>query len=160
RSELVMKGEFVDLDDDSVDLVLDTRPVFAEVLDESDHAIDVLEDAVVARGRQPPSREQLVHLGLGRDGRLWPGADSVHQHPEPAETVLHQFQLSGVLALSLLAEAAARSVAGVGEDLLTGSQLTFVELAKGLDREKDLTPHFDERGVAGSGQLLRNGVDG
>jgi hypothetical protein len=76
--------EFVDLDDDAVDFVLDAAPVLAVVLDEARGLGRGRRDPVMRARGQPPRSQQFVHLGLRGDGRAFPRADAVHEHPEPA----------------------------------------------------------------------------
>src|SRR5690606_34306635 len=77
-SQFVMQSEFVDLDDDAVELVLDIVTMLTEVLDELDDLVDAMTHLRMRAHRQSPGCEQVVNLTLRRHRRIGPGADAVN----------------------------------------------------------------------------------
>ncbi len=157
-AELVVQLELVDLDDDAVDLVLDRVAVLAVVGDEPGGVLGRVVHAVVGAGRQTPRLQQLVDLALGGHGRPAPRADAVHEHPQPAQSIVHARHLRRRLALLLLPQRAARGVARVGELALAGLALQHVELVEGDLRQEDLAAHLHEVGqlVGGAVEPVRD----
>ena len=164
RAELEVQVEVVHLDDDAVDLVLDSPaggPVAADV---PCHVGDVVEDLEVGRDGEAPCGEQPVDLGLGGEGSLaldlpdGPGPDAVHEHPQSGEPIFHEGEPLGRLVLLLLAQGSARRVAGVREHPLARGGLPGIELVERGDGEEDLAAHLDELGVPRAAQSVGDGA--
>ncbi|MDQ1110572.1 hypothetical protein QE418_000020 [Microbacterium testaceum] len=131
--ELVVERELVDLDDHSVDLVLDVVSVLAVVRHEGEYPIDRRLDATVRRGGQAPGSQQVVDLALRCDGRVLPGSDAVHVELERGDPRKPRLELEAALLVDLLTQTAAGRIARVregGEPSRRGDLgLLFVERA-------------------------------
>ena len=73
-----MQVELVDLDDHTVDLVLNVVPVGAVVLDKIDNAVDVCLNLGGRARRQTPVLQQRVHLALRGNRGIRPRTDAVY----------------------------------------------------------------------------------
>ncbi len=159
RSELVVQREFVDLDHDPVDLVLDVVAVAPVVLDELIRRRRGVGDLEVLARRQSPRGQEGVDPALRRNRRIGPRSDAVHRHSQARQPLVNSVELPFVLALGLLPERAARGVARVREQAVAHLLLVCVERLEIGDVEEHLAPHFDQGGVTCAGKPMRDAAD-
>ncbi len=101
-AQLVVQRQLVDLHDNAVNLVFDTVPVLAVVLDKLGGTRGGrLDGEVGARGKSP-RLQQPVHLTLARNRRVLPRADAVDEHPQSRQAAVHEVESRGVFAFRLL----------------------------------------------------------
>ena len=164
-AELLVQGQFVDLDHDAVDLVRHRVSMGTVVLDVRGSLLGGGDHLEVRAGGKAPTLQQLVGARLAGDrctrvvARVWPRTDAVHQQLQATDAVVHPGEGIRALALFFLTQASGCRVPRVGEEPVPGGGLCGVQLTEGLHREVHLAAHLDHRRWRRRGESRRDGGD-